>query len=88
MSKLNLKLLGEFGLQTQAGDGIKITSRKARVLLGYLASRPGYSVSRIDLARILWERHDDQQALTNLRQTLSVLNQLLNHDHQIGRAHV
>lgn len=81
MGKLNLQLLGEFGLQTQAGDGIKITSRKARVLLGYLASRPGYSVSRIDLARILWERHDDQQALTNLRQTLSVLNQLLKHEH-------
>ncbi len=81
MGKLNLQLLGEFGLQTQAGDGIKITSRKARVFLGYLASRPDYSVSRIDIARILWERHDDQQALTNLRQTLSVLNQLLNRDH-------
>ena len=81
MGKLSLHLLGEFGLQTQAGNSINITSRKARVLLGYLASRPGYSVSRVDLARMLWERHDDQQALTNLRQTLSVLNQLLNHDH-------
>ena len=75
MSKLYLQLLGEFRL-THGGDSrIPVTSKKARALLGFLATKSGYCFSRIDLARMLWERHDDPQALTNLRQTLSVLNQ-------------
>ncbi|MFV2031451.1 MAG: BTAD domain-containing putative transcriptional regulator [Gammaproteobacteria bacterium] len=77
MDKLNLQLLGEFGLQSQEGLCIKVSSKKSRALVGYLASRPGRPVSRVDLARMLWERHDEQQALTNLRQTLSVLNNQL-----------
>ena len=77
MDKLNLKLLGEFGLQIQEGPCIRVSSKKSRALMGYLASRPGHPVSRVDLARLLWERHDEQQALTNLRQTLSVLNNQL-----------
>ena len=77
MDKLNLQLLGEFGLQSQQGLCIKIPSKKSRALLGYLASRPAHSASRIDLARIFWERHDEQQALINLRQSLSVLNRLI-----------
>lgn len=77
MNKLKLQLLGDFGLHSQDGRHIKFTSKKARALLGYLASKAGHSVSRVDLARLLWERHDEQQALTNLRQTLSVLNNQL-----------
>ena len=77
MSKLFLQLLGEFGLHDQSGTRILISSKKARALIAYLVTRSDYSASRIDLARVLWERHDDSQALTNLRQTLSVLNQQL-----------
>jgi TolB-like protein/Tfp pilus assembly protein PilF len=77
MSRLFLQLLGEFGLQDNSDSRIAISSKKARALFAYLATRPDYSASRIDLARVLWERHDDSQALTNLRQTLSVLNQKL-----------
>ncbi|MCH8106609.1 MAG: hypothetical protein IIC58_14090 [Proteobacteria bacterium] len=60
MDKLNLKLLGEFGLQIQEGPCIRVSSKKSRALMGYLASRPGHPVSRVDLARLLWERHDEQ----------------------------
>ena len=77
MDKLNLQLLGEFGLQSQEGLCIRVSSKKSRALVGYLASRPGHSVSRVELARVFWERHDEQQALTNLRQSLSVLNNQL-----------
>ena len=77
MSKLFLQLLGEFGLHDNSGTRILISSKKARALIAYLVTRSDYSASRIDLARVLWERHDDSQALTNLRQTLSVLNQQL-----------
>lgn len=77
MSKLNLLVLGEFSLRVREGEWIKISSKKARALLAYLATRPGRTVSRVELARMLWERHDEQQAFTNLRQTLSVLNNQL-----------
>jgi len=77
MEKLNLKLLGEFGLQSQRGQSIRISSKKARTLVAYLASRPGHPVSRVELARMLWEKHDEPQALTNLRQNLSVINNQL-----------
>ena len=77
MSKLSLLVLGEFSLRVREGECIKVSSKKARALLAYLATRPGRTVSRVELARMLWERHDEQQAFTNLRQTLSVLNNQL-----------
>lgn len=42
--------------------------------MAYLASRPGSRASRLDIALLLWEYHDEKQALTNLRQMLAVLN--------------
>ena len=78
MSQLTLLLLGVFSLRTSQGIEISMTSKKARVLLAYLASRPGFRASRLDTALLLWEFHDEKQALTNLRQTLAVLN------HQFG----
>ena len=75
MTKLKLHLLGEFKLTHDGGRLITVRSKKARALLGFLATKSEYRASRIDLAKILWERHDERQALTNLRQTISVLNQ-------------
>ncbi len=75
MKKLHLQLLGHFSLKTSAGLNIEITSKKAKALLAYLAisSQP---VSRASLAELLWERHDRVQAMTNLRQALSVIQRL------------
>ena len=77
MSQLVLQLLGSFELQSSDGFSIRIASKKARVLLAYLAAKPGYSCSRLEIANLLWEFHDEQQALTNLRQILAVLNGIL-----------
>jgi TolB-like protein/Flp pilus assembly protein TadD len=75
MKKLHLQLLGHFSLKTSAGLNIEVTSKKAKALLAYLAisSQP---VSRASLAELLWERHDRVQAMTNLRQALSVIQRL------------
>lgn len=77
MSHLKLQLMGVFELLSPAGLCLKIPSRKARVLLAYLASRVDFSASRLDVAHLLWEHHEEQQALTNLRQLLAVLNGLI-----------
>ena len=77
MNQINLRLLGAFELQSSQGLIISIPSKKARLLLAFLASRSGYTASRLQVAQLLWEHHEPQQALTNLRQTLAVLNGLL-----------
>ena len=77
MSQLILQLLGAFELQSSDGFSFRIASKKARVLLAYLAQKSGYSASRLEIAQLLWEYHEEQQALTNLRQILAVLNGLL-----------
>lgn len=76
MVKLNLHLLGQFCLTTSDGQTITVSSKKAKALLAYLAVSSG-PVSREKLAELLWERHDRVQAMTNFRQTLSVIRRLI-----------
>ena len=76
MVKLNLHLLGQFSLTTSEGQVITVSSKKAKALLAYLAIS-SCAVSRAKLAELLWERHDRVQAMTNLRQTLSVVRRLI-----------
>jgi adenylate cyclase len=78
MTNLYLTLLGNFSLQGANGDQYPVSSKKARVLLAYLAVHTGRKISRAELANLIWERHDEKQALTNLRQTLSVIYKELN----------
>ena len=41
MTKLTLEVLGGFRLQTDAGEPVPLTTRKAQALLAYLALHPG-----------------------------------------------
>jgi DNA-binding SARP family transcriptional activator/TolB-like protein len=85
MAQLTLTLLGDFSVRGCNGDEFNISSKKARALLAYLAVHAGRKVSRTELASLIWERHDEKQALTNLRQTLSVtLKELKGEDIKTG----
>ena len=77
MSELTLQVLGAFRVQDAAGREIRITSRKGRALLAYLALRPGESHSRERLATLLWEDADEELARTSLRQALAAVRKSL-----------
>ncbi len=79
---LRLTLLGGFLAEIEMEDGtrkaLRITSRKARALLAYVASAPRQRAAREKLASLLWgDRVGDQQARQSLRQALVVLRQEL-----------
>jgi len=76
MARLSLATLG--GLQI--GDGIApgpSLPRKAQGMLAYLALNRTRPVSREKLAALFWGDSPDEQARTNLRQTLSSLRKFL-----------
>lgn len=77
MTQLVLQLLGGFRVQDAAGSEIRITSRKGRALLAYLAMRAGDTQSRDRLATLLWEEADEELARTSLRQALAALRKSL-----------
>jgi len=52
------------------------SSRKAMALLAYLAMRAGEQITRTHLSDLLWADSAEEQARTNLRQTLSLLRKL------------
>jgi DNA-binding SARP family transcriptional activator/tetratricopeptide (TPR) repeat protein len=77
LPQLTLQLLGGFRLQEASGGEVKVTSRKARALLAYLAARPGDNFGRDRLAALLWEDADEELARTSLRQALATLRKCL-----------
>lgn len=75
-AKFRLQLLG--GFQLHHGDiEIRVTSRKARLLLAYLAQARSYKARRDTLAQLFWADAEIQQARSSLRQTLSGLRKNL-----------
>lgn len=82
VSALTLQVLGTFHVRDAAGAEVRITSRKGRALLAYLALRPGESHSRDRLANLLWEDADEELARTSLRQALAALKRSLPADAQ------
>jgi DNA-binding SARP family transcriptional activator len=72
-----LQVLGGFTLTTAAGAPIAVSSRKAQVLLAYLAQRSGHAVSRAKLAAMFWSDTQESEARHSLRQCLLVLRQTL-----------
>jgi TolB-like protein/DNA-binding SARP family transcriptional activator len=79
---LRLTMLGGFLAEIESPDGarkeLRITARKARALLAYVASVPRHRAPREKLANLLWgDRVGDQQARQSLRQALVVLRQEL-----------
>jgi DNA-binding SARP family transcriptional activator len=68
-----VRLLGEASLVAPGGERRRFESQSARLLLAYLAGRPGTPVARERLARLLWPEEAGERALHNLRQALYAL---------------
>ena len=79
MSRLALYLLGPPRIERD-GTSVHIRRRKAVALLAYLAVTRS-SHSREMLATLLWPDSDHSRALTNLRVTLSALNNAFGEGH-------
>jgi tetratricopeptide (TPR) repeat protein len=79
-NRLTLSLVGNFRLCDPDGRDIRVTEKKARVLLAMLATARDQRRSREWLKSRLWERSFDEQASNSLRQCLHVLRKAL-HPH-------
>jgi DNA-binding SARP family transcriptional activator/TolB-like protein len=78
-SSIRLRLLGRFTV-TIGGDSaapVRISSRKGRALLAYLAMHPEHCSDREELATLLWGDRPDQQARLSLRQCILSLRTAL-----------
>lgn len=71
------EVLGGFSATSRGTAPIAISSRKAQVLLAYLAHRSGQPVARAKLASMLWAETSESEARHSLRQCLLVLRQTL-----------
>ncbi len=74
---LRLRLLGSFELRGPGGRPLRITARKTRALLAYLALQNGSRQGRDRLAALLWEDADAELARSSLRQALTALRRAL-----------
>src|SRR5499426_98045 len=74
---LRLRLLGSFELRGPGDRPLKITARKTRALLAFLALQNGTRQSRERLAALLWENADAELARSSLRQALTALRRAL-----------
>jgi len=72
---LRFLLLGRFALRLEADPAplIRISAKKNRALLAYLAMHPEHSASREHLATMFWGDTPDKLARHNLRQCLASL---------------
>jgi DNA-binding SARP family transcriptional activator len=70
-------VLGGFALTAPSGRPIGVSSRKAQVLLAYLAHRSGQPVARAKIASMFWGDTSESEARHSLRQCLLVLRQTL-----------
>lgn len=65
-----IHLLGPMRATSYLGDNVLPRGKKARALLACLCLAAGAEVPRVELARLLWERADDNAARNNLSQAL------------------
>lgn len=79
MALLQLELLGDFRMRSEAGALINISAKKSQAMLAYLGVRPAQLVSRDKMAGLLWSSTATEQARQSLRQTLSSLRKELAH---------
>ena len=77
MAVLNLELLGDFRIRSNAGALINISAKKSQAMLAYLGVKPAQLVSRDKMAGLLWSSTATEQARQSLRQTLSSLRKEL-----------
>ncbi|MAU00555.1 MAG: hypothetical protein CL608_25710 [Anaerolineaceae bacterium] len=81
MSKLVIHTLGPLTIELDGRSLTNVLSRKAQLLLVYLACQP-HPVSREVLTTFFWQDSTAEQGLTNLRKTLSELRRRLQ-DHLV-----
>lgn len=74
MTRLSLRLFGEFALQDADGVDIHVRLAKERALLAYFALHPGKKLTRSHLAGLLWGEQPDDKARHCLSQALSSLH--------------
>jgi len=74
---LRLRLLGSFELRGPGDRPLRITARKTRALLAFLALQNGAPQGRDRLAALLWEDADAELARSSLRQALTALRRAL-----------
>lgn len=73
---LSLRLLGVF--EADCGGAVAdFATNAARALLAYLATQPSRSVTRAELAALLWPDKPQKAAYANLRQTLARMRDAL-----------
>ena len=77
MAVLQLELLGDFRMRSDAGTLINISAKKSQAMLAYLGVKPAQLVSRDKMAALLWSSTATEQARQSLRQTLSSLRKEL-----------
>jgi TolB-like protein/predicted Zn-dependent protease len=77
MSVLELKLLGQMECSLPSGAPLSLSTRKADVLLAYLAVTPGLRHPRERLTNLLWSNRHEEQARNSLRQCLSAIKKSL-----------
>jgi TolB protein len=80
MPRYHLRTLGGLALvrTDQGSDEEALSNSKALLILALLATRPGYSARRIDVAELLWPEGDRPRALRALRQALFYLSRYAN----------
>ena len=67
MSKIQLILLGQFECLLSSGERLRLSMRKAEVLLAFLALAPGLRHPRERLINLLWSDRGEEQARNSLR---------------------
>ncbi len=77
MTSLELRLLGRFEARREGGPAIEFPTKKAQLLLAFLALNPGEAQPREKLASLLWSDRADEQARASLRADLSALRKAL-----------
>jgi DNA-binding SARP family transcriptional activator len=77
MVALRVLVLGGFEARLAAGDTLSLPTKKAQVLLAYLALQPGHAHQRSKLAALLWGKRSDDHARDGLRHALVALRKAL-----------
>jgi DNA-binding SARP family transcriptional activator len=75
-----LQVLGGFTLRSTDGRDVELPTRKAALLLAYLAVPAGSGHSRDRLADLLWPSSGQEQARGSLRHALAALRKVLGAD--------
>ncbi len=68
---VELRLLGNFTIAVSGGRHIDLPTQKAKALFAMIVLAQSAGLDRALTASLLWSRGTDEQARTNLRQTLS-----------------